>query len=45
MQYVERVSIDSCPEVDIFVFDVTLCLIKCDRLAPVAVGLEAVFAR
>ena len=45
MQYVERVSIDSCPEVDIFVFDVTLCLINSDRLAPVAVGLEAVFAR
>jgi len=42
MQYFERVYIDSCPDIDLFIFDVDLCLIDRDRLPSVAVGLEEV---
>ena len=37
------VYIDSCPDVDFFIFDVELCLIDCDRLPSVAVRLKEVF--
>ena len=43
MQHFERVYINSCPDVHLFVFNLQFGLIDRDRLSPVAVGLKEMF--
>ena len=43
MQHFERVNVDRCPDVHLFVFDFEFSLIDRGRLSPVAVGLKEMF--